>query len=428
MSPLASTRALHVTLLSVCVDEAVIQAALRCTEDRDWTVIQAAFDGYISSKRRPHLPDILRAGDGCIALINFEADPEQAAAAASYLHQAFTGRIVVVAISQESNPSSLLLAMHAGCMEFLAAPTEHAFQECFSRVEQHFAERTTTVTTTGSTLALLGAKGGVGTTTLGVHLATYLVQNNNKKVLLIDSKAQFGHTCIYLGMDGSNCHFQEVVGNVNRLDSDLLRALVATHVSGLHVLSSPDVGQVARPMHPEDVTATLDFLRSEYDFVLVDCADTTDEITRAVIAASSQVYVVATPEITAIRDLSRYVDDLSHMDDSSKVRVVINRYSSQFAVSLEEIEKAIRLPVTFNIPNNYIELVRSANLGVPVSADGKSGFTAELTKWAHSLVGTVASEPTVEQVKPSFARIWPALKRLLSNAASFSAVPAGKRA
>ncbi len=424
----APTRALHVTLLSVCVDDTVTEAALRCAEDRNWTVVRAAFDGYISSKRRPHLPDVLRGGDGCIALIDFGADPEQAAAAASYLHQAFAGRIIMVAISQESTPTSLLLAMHAGCMEFLAAPTEPAFQECFHRVEQHFTERTATVTTAGSVLALLGAKGGVGTSTLGVHLAIYLVQNNKKKVLLIDSKAQFGHTCIYLGMDGSNCHFQEVVSNVNRLDSDLLRALVATHASGLHVLSSPDVGQVARPMHPEDVTATLDFLRTEYDFVLVDCADTTDEITRAVIAASSQVYVVATPEITAIRDLSRYVDDLSHMDDSNKVRVVINRYSSQFAVSLEEIEKAIRLPVTFNIPNNYIELVRSANLGVPVSAEGKSGFTAELTKWAHSLVGTVATEATIEQVRPVLARTWPALKRLLPSITAFGVVPLGKRA
>ena len=381
MSPLNRTQSLNLTLLFVCVPEAVIEAALDAADECQWTVTRATFDAYISAKRRPHFPDVLRAGDGCVALVDFGADPEQGAAAAAFLQQTFRGHITVMAVSAQTDAAAMLSAMRAGCTEFLTSPVDpQALRNALRRVEQHFTEGSSSLHANGSVLALLGAKGGVGTTTLGVHLATYLVQNNGKKVLLIDSKAQFGHACIYLGMDGSACHFQEIVSNVNRLDSDLLSAFVTRHPSGLDVLSSPDVGQIARPMHPDDVTATLEFLRSEYDFVVADCTDTTDPITRSILAAASQVYVVATPDITAIRDLSRYVDDLARLDDTSKVRVVINRYSSQFAVSLEEIEKAIRLPVSFSVPNNYIELVRSANLGVPVSAEVKSDFTAEITK------------------------------------------------
>ena len=113
------------------------------------------------------------------------------------------------------------------------------------------------------------------------------------------------------------------------------------------------------------------------------------------IAASSQVYVAATPEISAIRDLSRYCDDLVRLDDTQdKIKVALNRYSSQFAVGLEHIEKAIRLPVTFTIPNSYVELVRSANLGVPVSCEQKSVFSEEIRKWANVLVGV--QEPTAQ--------------------------------
>ena len=418
---------LHVTLLFVCASEATIEAALGIADERQWTVARATFDSYISSRRRPHFPDALKAGDGCVALIDFEADPEQAAAAATYLHQTFRGHIVVMAVSSHMDSISMLAAMHAGCTEFLTTPLqEWALLQAFHRVELRLAHQTVTERT-GSVLAMLGAKGGVGTTTLGVHLATYLVQRNKKKVLLIDSKAQFGHACIYLGIDGSGCHFQEVVTNVNRLDSELLSAFVGRHSSGLDLLSSPDIGQIARPMHPEDITATLEFLRSEYDFVIVDCDDSTDDTTRAIIAASSQVYLVATPDITAIRDLSRHVDDLARLEGSSKINVVINRYSSQFAVSLEEIEKAIRLPVRFNVPNNYVELVRSANLGAPVSAEAKSGFTTELTKWAQSLVGTVASQPSLNFPDTTSPRIWKTLKRLASTLTTHAAA-AEKRA
>ena len=419
---------LSITMLFVCVSPENIEVMLDTAESRQWTITQAVFDAYISTRRRPHFPDNLMAGDGCVALVDFEADPEQAAAAAAYLHQTFPGRIVVIAISSHTDPAAMLAAMRAGCTEYLNAPLQEAgmLHACL-RVEKQFTHNKTTPYATGSVLALLGAKGGVGTTTLGVHLAIYLVQNKNKKVLLIDSKAQFGHVCIYLGMDGSACHFQEVVSNVTRLDSELVKAVVSQHVSGLDLLSSPDVGQVARSIHPDDVTPTLDFLRTVYDFVIVDCDDSTDDITRAIIAASSQVYLVATPDITAIRDLSRHVDDLARIDDSSKIKVVINRYSSQFAVSVEEIEKAIRLPVSFNVPNNYVELVRSANLGIPVSSEAKSGFTAELTKWAHSLVDTATNQSSLEHATAKSSRIGVALKSLFSKLSLHTTI-SGKRA
>ena len=407
---------LNMNLLFVCASDATMNVAAEAAAERDWNTTQTSYEVYISSRRRPHFPEALKAGDGRVALIDFDADPAGAASTAAYLQQVFKEQIVLMALSTRMEPASMLAAMRAGCTEFLTQPLHpQMLQGAFLRVEQRLLDRSTGDRTSGSVLALLGAKGGVGTTTLGVHLATYLVQSNRKKVLLIDSKAQFGHVCIYLGMDSNGCHFQEVVSNVNRLDSELLKAFVGHHPSGLDLLSSPEVGQSARALHPDDVMQTLDFLRTEYDFVIVDCDNSADELTRAIVAASSQVYVVATPDITAIRDLSRYVDELSRTDDASKLHIVINRYSSQFAVSLDEVEKAIRLPISFSVPNNYIELVRSANLGVPVSPEGKSGFTGELIKWANALVGAGAQQPSSKQPGATAPSMWKTLKTLAST-------------
>lgn len=419
----------NMTLLFVCVPEGVVAAALEAADQLRWSVTRAVFDVYISARRRPHLPDVLRSSDGCIAMIEFDADPEQAAAAAYYLQQVFKDRIVIAAVSATTDIPSMLAAMRGGCTEFLTSPLQPAVvHSAFRRAEKHLAGRNSISHAAGSILTLLGAKGGVGTTTVGVHLAIYLAQSNKKKVLLIDSKAQFGHVCIYLGMDGGECHFQEVVSNVNRLDSELLKAFVGHHASGLDLLSSPDLGQSARQMHPDDVASTMEYLRSEYDFVIVDCDDPADEVTRAIIASSSQLYLVATPDITAIRDLSRHVDDLSRMESSPQIQVVINRYSSQFAVSLEEIEKAIRMPVSFSIPNNYIELVRSANLGEPVSLEGRSGFTTEILKWAQSLVGAGASQPVKTHADSATKSMWHSFQSLIPRVNLLSSTLIRKRA
>lgn len=401
MANVSGTRSFSITLLTVCVGDGPTQAALLTAEQRGWATTVEHFTNYISSKRRPHFAERLKVSDGCVALIDFDDNPLQAAASAAYLQEVFQHRIVIIALADPSQPQLVLLAMRAGCADVISKRAElYNFEDAFRRIEQHIASRAANEQAAGSILALLGAKGGVGTTTIAVHLANYLVQHGGKKVLLIDNQEQFGHVCIYLGLDGSACHFQEVVRNVHRLDSELLRGFVATHTSGLDVLSSPDIGQVARTMHPDDVSETLEYLRTEYDFIIVDCAGRLDEVSRAVISTSSQVYVVATPEISAVRDLSRYVDDLTALDDHSKIKVVINRYSSQFAVSLHEIEKAIRLPVSFSIPNSYIELVRSANLGVPLATTQKPGFSSEILRWARLLIGS--SEKPEERQNPAF--------------------------
>jgi pilus assembly protein CpaE len=211
-----------------------------------------------------------------------------------------------------------------------------------------------------------------------------------------------GHACIYLGIDGSRYNFHELVRNLSRLDSELLRGYIATHSSGLEVLSSPDTCGGRKATDPVSMAQTLDFLRGEYDYVIVDCPTSLDETNLAVIEASNQVFIVATPEIGAVRDLSRHVDLLSENEhNTEKVRVVINRFSAQHAVSVEQIEKAIRLPIAFKLPNSYSEVTRAGILGEPISYKTKSEFAAQLLKWVSSMAGT----PTlIEEDAPKKAK------------------------
>ena len=244
----------------------------------------------------------------------------------------------------------------------------------------------------------------MGTTTLAVHLAVYLVQYHQKRTLLIDHHPELGHVCVYLGLDGTRYNYQEVVRSVSRLDSELLGGFVAKHPSGLEILSSPDMCGGAKSLDTEAVARTLEFLQSEYDYIIIDCPNSLDETTLAVVEASASVYLVATPDIGAIRDLSRYVDNLMLNEETTeKMQVVINRVSSRYAVNVEHIEKAIRLPVAIRLSNRYADLVRSANLGEPISLKNKSDFKSEFMKWANTLVGSSAKVAQAKKASSIFA-------------------------
>jgi hypothetical protein len=76
-------------------------------------------------------------------------------------------------IASESDPSGMLEAMRAGANEFLHEPiTTTALEQAISRLIAHRASPAAA----GEVFAFVGAKGGVGTTTTAVNVATALAK------------------------------------------------------------------------------------------------------------------------------------------------------------------------------------------------------------------------------------------------------------
>ena len=392
---------LQVALLTVHLDPETVQLVRGIASGMSWDLIELDYENYFSTSKLPALTERAIEAQGCIAVVDFDDDPVQALETAECLRHSFYHKVAILALSSTTEADLLLHAMRAGYSEFLGRPLERdEFTDTLTRLDHRWSATIARPLNSGKILSFFGAKGGVGTTTLAVHLAMFLVRGLGKKVLLIDNHAQLGHVVLYLGMDGSNHHFYDLVQNVSRLDQELLRGFIATHASGLDVLSSPDVYGNSWKTDADAVERTLEFLSTQYDFVVLDCEASFEDINLAVVAYSNWIYLVASPEIGAIRDLSRYVDGLIQNEQATKkLQVVINRYSSHEAVTIEQIEKAVHLPIAIKISNCYAELVKSINIGEPLSADNKSEFAAQMTKWSSSLVksGTPGAQETTKK-------------------------------
>jgi pilus assembly protein CpaE len=397
---------LQVALLTVNVDQETADRISQSASHVPWALVHVNYENYFSTTKLPALTQRAIDAQACVAVVDFDKDPELALETAEFLRQSFYHKIAILALSSTADPDLLLRAMRAGYSEFLAKPFDSdEFTDTLTRLDQRWSATIGRPQNSGKILSFFGAKGGVGTTTLAVHLAMFLVKGFGKKVLLVDNHPQLGHVVLYLGMDGSNHHFYDLVQNVSRLDQDLLRGFIATHPSGLDVLSSPDVYGGVWKTDTDSVERTLEFLSTQYDFVVLDSEASFDDINLAVVALSNWIYLIATPEIGAIRDLSRYVDGLIQNEHATKkLQVVINRYSSHEAVTIEQIEKAVHLPIAFKIANNYSQLVQSINIGEPVAAASKSEFSLQMMKWATALVG--ATRPTAQEPAKKRFALW----------------------
>ena len=392
LSPVLATQA----VFCVCMDDYVAGAAQEAARGIEGCSFFGSFPDYITAERKPHFAPALRDAASRVALVDFDRDAILALRTIERLHQIFSRQIQVVGVGTDVRSELLLQAMRAGCAEYFPKPVDPV--ELASSL-QRFKEKTTISSPNrsgkGRVKAFFGAKGGVGTTTLAVHLAATLASQYGKRTLLIDHKNQLGHVALYLGLQSPEYHFTELLRSVDRLDTELLNGFVIRHKTGLDVIPSPEIAAAHHTGKRQDLERVIDFLKREYDYILVDSTVSKEESKLALLEQADDIYLVSTPDVASLRDLARLVDDMSaggHV--SEKLRLVINRATADDSVSIQQIEKALSFPVALRFPNSYFEVMRAINNGEPVDTTGKSSFCQQLSMWSADVVKAVeASAP-----------------------------------
>jgi pilus assembly protein CpaE len=384
-------------VFSICATPDVATAASEACAEIAGLEFFGEFHDYFSPDRHPQLPAPLKAAAVCIAIVDCDRDPELALGTMERLRTMGLKNMNIVAYSTHVAANYLLRAMRAGCNEFLNKPADPtALLEALQRFQATHLTGSANKDNVGRVLTFFGAKGGVGTTTLAVHIANSLVRRHRKKTLLIDHQYQLGHIGLYLGLKESHYHFDELVRNASRLDTALLNGFIIRHSSGLEVLASPDSCAMDHKSTPEELEQVLSFLRTQYDYVVIDSSINYKNTVLPLWQCSDEVYLIATPDLAALRDLARHIEHLNLEEGTvEKLRIVINRSTSDDAVNGDQIASVVRHPVWMAIPNSYSELVKAINAGEPVSIQHRSAFAQQIGKWSTKLTST--SSNRVEQ-------------------------------
>ena len=340
-----------------------------------------------------------------VCVIDFDKHRAQAVQAANSIQMMLRGRGTLIALSAQADPSLIVEAMRAGCSEYLSKPVSaEQVSEALTRLLARLYG-TREVKASGKIVVFLGCRGGAGATTLAVHLGSYLARSHGKKTLIVDQHQHLGHVGLYLGQDSPSYDFYELVRNVARLDQTLVAGFVAHHPSGVDLLPAPGILNGSTTVALDAVERSIRYLANVYEYVVIDCPAGLSDLNLVTIECCDELYLVTTADVPALRDLSQYVERLSQCNvPPSKLRVVVNRYGSDSAVTLEQIEKAIRQPIAVTVPNSPAELMRAMNTGTPVSPERKSEFALQLKKWAASLA-PITPEMIPEEPKRRFS-LW----------------------
>ena len=159
----------------------------------------------------------------------------------------------------------------------------------------------------GTVFTVFGAKGGVGTTTIAVNLATGLARlDGNYSVALLDMNILSGEVPLFLNVKPT-FNWAEVARNISRLDATYLMSLLQRHASGVHVLPAPvrlaeEIG--AAP----EIEKVLELMQSMFDFLVIDGGQCWGAYPDILIGISDKVLLVAIPSLPGVISLKRLIE------------------------------------------------------------------------------------------------------------------------
>jgi pilus assembly protein CpaE len=275
------------------------------------------------------------------------------------IHNVAAAGGVVIVVSATKDPELILRSMRAGAREFVL---ESDHEELRVAVRTH-ARVTVSGGDVGQVVTIFGAKGGVGATAIAVNLAGSM-QRRSLRVVLVDLDLHLGDVLSFLDVAGTYS-ITDVLANMSRLDRELLASSVTKHRSGINVLAQSSKVEEAEQIKAQDIAALLEFLRRNYDFVIVDGVRGFDELSLAALDGSQHVFLTLTQDVPAVRNGQRCLELFGRLQyDQNRIKLLLNRYQKASKITTEVVSETLGHPLTHTIANDFILLIDAINRGV----------------------------------------------------------------
>lgn len=345
--------------------------------------------------------DVVAQTNPDIGVVCMDSSPEKAIALIEKLKQACPN-CYLLAMSHDTDGPTILKTMRAGAKEFLTLPINvEELLSALQRIQEAQYGSGDARVRTSKMIAVAGATGGVGCTSIAVNIGCNLAADPNNSVALVDLDLALGDADVFLDSI-PDYSLLDVTENVSRLDFQLLRKSLTKHSSGLYLLPRPVQLQDLAAINPESLRRVIGLLKASFTHVVIDTSKSFTEVDLTAMELVNEVALIVQLDLPCLRNMVRLLMSFQEMDHiRDKVKVVVNRMGLESGqISLKKARDTIGRDVFHQIPNDYRTMVEMRNNGVPLIEQApKAPITQSIMQLTDMLVGNVPAEEEGDESK-----------------------------
>lgn len=233
--------------------------------------------------------------------------------------------------------------------------------------------------TLGRTIAVVGAKGGVGSSTVAHNLAWAIGRNLGASTVIADLDIAFGTAGLDFNQDPPQ-GVAEAVFAPERLDANMLDRLLSRCSENLALLAAPAVLDRTVDLGEDALDLLLDLLRASVPCIVLDVPHLWTGWAKRTLIGADEVVIVAAPELASLRNAKNMMDLLRAARPNDFVpRLILNQVgiAKRPEIDAAEFAKALGVEVLNAIPFDAQLFGTAANNGQMVAEVQSGGKAAE---------------------------------------------------
>ncbi len=248
-----------------------------------------------------------------------------------------------------------------GVSEYLVAPTNAL--ELMEGISNLYNNPETDPV--GHVFAFIGAKGGVGSSTICHNVAWTMSEVLSTDVTIADLDLAFGTTGLDFNQDPVQ-GIADALAAPERLDDQLLDRLLTKCSERLSIFAAPVVLDRDFELSPESCEIVVDVARQNVPFVAIDLPHSWSVWSKRLLLQADEIVITAVPDLANLRNAKNIVDLLkASRRNDQKPHLVLNMANvpKRQEISVREFEQALDLKVISVIDYDSETFSQASNNG-----------------------------------------------------------------
>ncbi|MES2034318.1 MAG: CpaE family protein [Pseudomonadota bacterium] len=209
----------------------------------------------------------------------------------------------VVCIGSANDIALYRELMRRGVSEYLVPPLNPL--QLIRSITSLYADPTAPFT--GRQIAVVGAKGGVGASTIAHNLAWSLAERMQTGTVLADFDLPFGTAGLNFNQDPLQ-GVADALGQPDRLDPVLMDRMMVKITDRLSLFAAPATLDQDFDISPEAFDEVAGKIRGAAPFVVLDLPHAWSAWKRKMLVSSDDLIIVATPDLASLRNAKNMID------------------------------------------------------------------------------------------------------------------------